>query len=61
MSKTVSFQIFKGEDGYYVATAPNLGIHTQGKTFEELFANIYEATEVSFEKENGGQLVVLHF
>ncbi len=49
MSKIVSFKIFKGEDGYYVATAADFGIHTQGKTFEELLANIKEATEVSFD------------
>lgn len=51
MSKIVTFKVFKGEDGYYVASAADFGIHTQGKTFEELLKNIREATEVSFDEE----------
>ena len=47
MNKKIIFKIFKGEDGFYVATADGAAIYTQGKTFEELFANIREAVEVS--------------
>ena len=45
--KIVSFRVFKGEDGYYVAANEAFGIFTQGKTFERLLRNIKEATEVS--------------
>lgn len=47
MNKIITFKIFKGEDGFYVATADDFAIYTQGKTFEELVSNIREAVEVS--------------
>ena len=49
MHKIVIFKVFKGKDGFYVATADDFGIYTQGKTFEDLLANIREATQVTFE------------
>ena len=48
-NKIVTFIISKGEDGFYIATADEFGIYTQGKTFEELVKNIKEATEVTFD------------
>ena len=50
MNKIITFQISKGEDGYYVASAGDFGIVTQGKTFETLLQNIHEAVEVSLEE-----------
>jgi len=47
-NKIVTFRVFKGEDGYYVAANEAFNIFTQGKTFERLLRNIKEATEASF-------------
>lgn len=52
MSKIVLFKIIKGEDGYYVASANDYAIVTQGKTFESLLANIKEATEAHFDEKD---------
>lgn len=49
MNKIITFQISKGEDGFYVASAEHEAIYTQGKTFEDLFRNIKEAVEVSLD------------
>ena len=49
MKHIIQFQISKGEDGYYVASADREAIYTQGKTFEDLFRNIKEAVEVSLD------------
>ena len=40
----------KDEDGYYVASVPELpGCHTQGDTLEELMGNVKEAIELYLE------------
>jgi len=55
-------KIFKGEDGYFIASAEEFGLFTQGKTFEELLKNIKEAAEVTFgerEDQKSGQGVML--
>lgn len=49
-NRIVTYKVFKGEDGFYVAANDDFGIYTQGKTFEELLINIKEATEVSFDE-----------
>ncbi|MBP6858752.1 MAG: type II toxin-antitoxin system HicB family antitoxin [Candidatus Pacebacteria bacterium] len=49
-NKIVTFRVFRGEDGYYVAINEAFGIHTQGKTFERLLHNIKEATAVSLKE-----------
>ncbi len=36
------FDIREGEDGYYIASCPELHAHTQGKTWAELKDNILE-------------------
>lgn len=44
--------IEEGEDGYLVATVPELkGCHTQGKTLDELIKNIKEAIQLCLEVE----------
>lgn len=44
--------IEKDEEGYYVGTVPSLkGCHSQGKTMDELLANIKEAIELCLEVE----------
>ena len=44
--------IEKGQDGYYVGSVPALhGCHSQGKTIDELMANIKEAIELCLEVE----------
>ncbi len=44
--------IEKDEDGYLVASVPALkGCHTQGKTMDELLANVKEAIELCLEVE----------
>jgi len=44
--------IEEGENGYLIADVPELpGCHTQGKTKEELIANVKEAIELYIEVE----------
>ncbi len=50
--KTFVVVIEQDEDGYYVASVPALkGCHTQGKTLDELMANVKEAIELCLEVE----------
>ncbi|GEM_PF-911475 len=49
-NKIVLFRVFRGEDGYYVASNDAYNIITQGKTFEKLLHNIKEATETAVEE-----------
>ena len=56
MKNIIQFTIEKGEDGYYVASAIGYFIVTQGKTMEELFKNIKEATELYLMDENSTEL-----
>jgi len=47
-----SVVIEKDEDGYYVASVPELpGCHTQAKTLDELMERIREAVELYLEVE----------
>lgn len=50
--KTVNFLIYRDEDGILVADCTNAGIVTDGKTFDELIANIKEATALHFEGDS---------
>ena len=44
--------IEKDEDGWYVATVPEIqGCHTQGKTISQVLERIKEAIEVCLEAE----------
>lgn len=55
MKNIVQFSV-SHEDGFYTAEALNAPIVTQGKTFEELQANIREAVELYFEDEDPAEL-----
>lgn len=50
MKNIIQFSIEQGQDGYYIASARDFAIVTQGKTLEELLKNIREATELHFEE-----------
>ena len=44
--------IEKGEDGWYVATVPEIqGCYTQGKTIQQVLERIKEAIEVCLEAD----------
>jgi predicted RNase H-like HicB family nuclease len=48
MNKIITFKVSKiGE--FYSASADDVSIYTQGKSFEDLLRNIREAVEVSLE------------
>ena len=47
----VQIRIFRDEDGVWCATGVDHGIHTQGATLDQLFANIEEATQLHLEEE----------
>ena len=51
VKEAIKFRIFKSE-GWYVAEAADFAIVTQGKTLDELAANIQEAVEVTLEGED---------
>jgi len=55
MVNIIQFLISR-EDGAYTAEGVNLPVVTEGKTFEELTANIKEAVELFFENENPATL-----
>jgi predicted RNase H-like HicB family nuclease len=38
------------EDAWYVAECPEVGVVSQGKTFDEAIANLKEATELYLEE-----------
>ena len=52
--KVLNFTVVveRDEDGYLIGSVPSLkGCHTQGKTMDELLANIKEAIELCLEVE----------
>jgi len=51
MKKTIQVRIYKGEN-YYVAECVDLPVVTQGKTLDEVAANIREAIDLHLEGEN---------
>jgi predicted RNase H-like HicB family nuclease len=56
MKRVFPYIVEKDEDGYYVASVPQLpGCHTQAKTIEELERRVKEAIELYLE-ENKEQL-----
>ena len=62
MGMKLIFEIRDAEEGGYFARALGYSIFTQGDTWEELRANVLEATSLFFE-DNGVQprLVQLHY
>ncbi len=51
MKKIIQVHIYKG-DKYYVAECLDLPVVTQGKTLDELVANLKEAIALQLEGEN---------
>jgi predicted RNase H-like HicB family nuclease len=51
MKKTIQVRIYKGEK-YYVVECVDLPVVTQGKTLDEVAANIREAIDLHLEGEN---------
>lgn len=50
MNDKLTVKIKKGENGYYIASVPELpGCHTQAKTLNELMERIKEAVELYLE------------
>lgn len=47
----VQIRVFRDEDGVWCASGVDHGIHTQGATLDELYANIDEAAQLHFEEE----------
>ena len=47
----VQINVYQDEDGAWCASGVDHGIHTQGGTLDELFANIEEATQLHFEED----------
>jgi len=47
----VQIKAYQDEDGAWCATGVDHGIHTQGKSLDDLFANIDEAARLHFEDE----------
>jgi predicted RNase H-like HicB family nuclease len=52
MSVKFSIVVEKDEDGYYIASIPELpGCHTQARTLDELTSRVREAIELYLETE----------
>ncbi len=52
MTKEFNVIVERDEDGYYVASAPELqGCHTQAESLDELMERIREAIELCLEVE----------
>jgi len=49
MNKIIAFKIARGKNGYYISSCEDSSIFTHGKTFENMTANIKDATKVSLE------------
>ena len=47
----VQIRVFRDENGVWCASGVDHGVHTQGATLDELFANIDEAVQLHFEDE----------
>ncbi len=47
----VQIRVSQDEDGVWCASGVDHGIHTQGETLDDLFANIDEATRLHFEED----------
>jgi predicted RNase H-like HicB family nuclease len=62
MSSEIIFEVREEEDGGYCTRALGYSIFTQGDTWEELKANVREATECYFEdEEEKPKIIILHF
>ena len=56
------FEVREAEEGGYFARAPGHAIFTEAETWEELRANVREATELHFEEmPERPKLIQLHY
>jgi predicted RNase H-like HicB family nuclease len=54
-TREFSVVIERDEDGYYVASVPELrGCHTQARSLDQLMARVREAIELCLEIDEGG-------
>jgi len=54
VKKIVDVVIERDEDGYYIASVPQLqGCHTQARTMDELLRRMREAVELYLDVEKG--------
>ena len=59
MKKNYTFIVTEGEDGYYIATVPQLpGVATQSKDIQSLFLRVKEAIEAYLEADFEGSLTI---
>ena len=58
MRRIIQVKVFKGEK-YYVAECLDLPVVSQGKTLDEVVANIKEAIELHLEDEDLEELEIL--
>ncbi len=62
MGREFAVVIERDEDGYYVASVPELkGCHTQGKTLDEVMERIREAILLCLEVQGPSQVVDTQF
>jgi predicted RNase H-like HicB family nuclease len=62
MMKKFNIVVERDEDGYYVASVPELpGCHTQAKTLDKLRVRIEEAIKLYLEVEKGAADVTTEF
>ena len=62
MMKKFNIVVERDEDGYYVASVPELpGCHTQAKTLDELRTRIEEAIKLYLEVEKGAIDITTEF
>jgi predicted RNase H-like HicB family nuclease len=62
MSSEIIFVVHEAEEGGFCTRALGYSIFTQGDTWEDLKANVREATECYFEDEKEKpKLIILHF
>jgi len=62
MMKKFNIVVERDEDGYYVASVPELpGCHTQAKTLDELRTRIEEAIKLYLEVEKGAADITTEF
>lgn len=62
MGMELIFEVRDAEEGGYCARAPGHAIFTEANTWEELRANVLEATELHFEETSvRPRLVQLHY
>lgn len=60
-TKAITFEVKKGQDGYYVASAVGFSAITQAKTLDELMLNIKEVIELNLDQFDNRTALVPSF